>query len=436
MSPDKFLSFAVRQGCHRKSAWLLSLFAVVQESDKEKNNIYPGKLITEPFGFFFYDESLNKVKIDTSRKITEPLFQLKDPLVVTRDLYPSLKVDKLESTVGRYFLNYIVIHEVFGHRLEYINKKFSPNQIEVLIYPLIKDNPVDGEARDENAIYVDDYVRCGKAVTYIESFSDVFVETITEVGLRPAPGRKQFKKELLTKYEGKLNDPVEMAKFEAELEKFDSDYLKQDPSYGNFMSGKVKAARMAAYLTQGGVSNGFTESMEVTPVIQSLEDGVSTDQKGFVAQVNEARFGSFSRGAETINGGVVAKDLLRAADNWKIVKGDCGTKNGIQRKYNKDDIRNLVGRYLLLGGKSVLIETEEQASKFTDKEIIVRSPQYCSKGKTNTCEVCAGLALSKFPDGLTIPLTEVSGGILSDSLKLMHNTKLEAVEVNLESVIS
>jgi hypothetical protein len=82
------------------------------------------------------------------------------------------------------------------------------------------------------------------------------------------------------------------------------------------------------------------------------------------------------------------------------------------------------------------IETIEQTKQYASQNLIVRSPQYCRRLGTQTCEVCAGKALSKFPTGLPIPLMEVSGGILTDSLKLMHNTALVTEEMNLSSVIT
>ena len=424
-------------------AWIINAFAVTKESDSNKAQNYPGKLIREPFGFFTILENGEKVQIETTKKTTEPLFTLKDAITITPEWIQTLstplvpqKLDAVETTIGRLLLNLICLSEPFNNKLVYQNRSFGPSDIEKIIAPLLESTPKEGEVRKDTVFYVDEYLKFVEAVGFVESLSSLFTHSITAHGIQPAPGRKQFKAELLKRYEGKLRDPVEMAKFEEELQQFDNAYLKDDPAYGKFMKGKVKAARMSGFMTQGGESNNFIGSMELTPVVQALEDGIPLDPEGFTAISNTIRYGSFSRGAETVNGGVVAKTLMRAADNWRITEGDCGTKLGIRRVYGEKDISSIVGRYLLIQGKLQLIETLEQAKAFINQKIIVRSPQYCRRPGTQTCEVCAGLALSKYPTGLPIPLMELSGGILADSLKQMHNTKLETVEAKLSQLIS
>ena len=436
MSPNEYLQLSIQNKNYRKKAWIISCFAVTQETEKQKQEHYTGKLIREPFGLFTYLEDGEKVQIKTERPLNQPLFNVKDRITITSAWISSLKENSLETSIGTLLVNLICLYEAFGSKFPYKPGVLSPRKLEDEIAKKLQSNPKLGESKDPNFYYVDEYLKYCEGVSFLETLSQVFTHSITEIGLLPAPGRKEFKKEILKKYEGTLHDPVEMAKFEAELKAFDTEYIKQDPSYGKFMSGKVANSRMKAYMTQGGESNSFVQSMTVTPIINALEDGIPLDEEGFTAISNTIRYGSFSRGSETVNGGVTAKALMRAADNWRITEGDCGTTLGIRRFYKDNEIQNIVGRYLVIKGQSVLIETIEQAKQYASQNLIVRSPQYCRRLGTQTCEVCAGKALSKFPTGLPIPLMEVSGGILTDSLKLMHNTALVTEEMNLSSVIT
>lgn len=436
MTPNQFLSYSIKHECYRNPSWLISIFALTRETEEQKkNDRYPGKLCIEPFGHFVLLEDGTQEKIETSKKPDEVLFKLTDPITIDESYYPGL-TGKIETTVARLFLNLITIYAVFGKKVQYINKLFTPSYVEDLIAPVMLSDVKEGENEDPTKIYCRELLDFQSAVNYMEMFTPIFANSITRVGLRPTPGRKEFKKEALKRYEGKMNDPVEMAKLDQEFQAFDDAYLKTDPAYGKFMKGKIKGARVSGFLAIGGASNGFSESMEVTPITASLEDGIPMDAEGFTAMANTTRFGSFSRGAETVNGGVTAKLLMRAADNWRITKGDCGSKLGISRIYAGKDIKQLIGRYILDGAQVKLIENEAQASTYEQRKIRIRSPQYCSRGKTQTCEVCAGVALAKYPTGLTIPLSELSGGILSDSLKQMHASKLEAVTMSLREVIS
>lgn len=432
----EYLRFAIEEKCYKRKAWIISVFSVTQESDGQKSQVYPGKLIREPFGFFTLSKENEKIQIETQNPLTEPLLSIKERLTITPAWIPSLKEASLEVSVGTLLVNLICLYEAFGEKFPFKAGRFSPKDLEKEIVKKLKSNPKVGEARLKDVYYVDEYLKFCQGVLFLESFTQVFTHSITRQGLLPAPGRKAFRESLLKKYGDTLHNPVEMAKFEAELADFDKAYLKSDPAYGKFMSGKVAKSRMKAYMTQGGESNNFVQSMDVVPIIQPLEEGIPLDKDGFTAISNTIRYGSYSRGSETVNGGVTAKALMRAADNWKITEGDCGAVIGIRRLYRENEIENIVGRYVIQGGKSVLIETIDDAKPLINQKITLRSPQYCRRAGTQTCEVCAGKALSKYPTGLPIPLMEVSGGILTDSLKLMHNTALVTETVHLPSVIT
>ena len=437
MTPIEFLQFSIRHKCYQQRSWIISVLAVTQETEAQKVEVYPGKLLREPFGLFVINDALEKIKLEGVTDLKRPLFTVKDPITITPEWLPSVTEKSVETTVGCMLLNAITLVEPFGAKYPYRTGRFGPEDIEADIAPKLESTLNPGETKDPAKFYVDELLVFHESVAFMETLAQVVGHSITQVGLMPAPGIKEFKKTLLVKYKGKLENPVEMARFEKELGEFDDAYLKSDPAYGKFMAGKkVKGSRMKLFMTQGGVPNSFIAGQGVTPVISSLDEGVPTDPEGFTAICNESRYGSFSRGAETINGGVTAKGLMRAADSWRITEGDCGVTEGIRRLYRKGDTKHLLGRYIIAQGKPVLIETLEQAAAYDAREISVRSPQYCRRPGTQTCEVCAGKALSKFPTGTPIPLMEVSGGILLDSLKKMHNSSLSTEVMSLAAVIT
>lgn len=435
MTPQEYLKYAIEKKLHLDTAWYRYAFTVVRETDAQKAVKYPGKLVHEPFGFFCLNDNLESVKIETSVKPTEPLFAKKDVLTITKDWIPTLQENSVETTVGRLILNLFLV-EAFGKKLPYINTKFTPADVEKKIASKLQSTPPEGKERQEDLFYVDEYLKFCECVSLISTLSTLFSNSISRVGTLPPPGRREFRAKILEKYQGRLHDPVEMSKFEEEMAEYDKEYLKNDPSYGTFMTGKTMKSRTKIFMSQGGEVNNFSKSMEVTPIIQSLEEGVAMDDKGFTASANTIRFGSFARGAETVNGGVVAKGLNNAADNWVVVEGDCGSKLGITRVYYGDDVKKLVGRIAIINEKMVPIESLDEARKFDGKAVILRSPQYCKMESTRTCTTCATPELSVYKKGVTIPLGEVSGGILSDSLKIMHDSSLTTAVMDLKQVLT
>lgn len=437
MQLEAYLLLSIQHECYKRRAWFFSVFSVTKETEEQAADVYPGKLIREPYGFSVVLPTGEKEKLETDRKPDAPLLNVSERLTIDHRYVSSILAgQKIETSIGTLLVNLICIHGPFKGKFPYKTGNFTPKDVEKEIASKLLSNPKPNEPRLDTAYYVDEQIEYAQGVSYLETLSVLFSHSVTKIGLMPAPGRQKFKADVLKRYEGKLQDPVEFAKFEAELGGFDKEYLKADPAYGKFMSGKVLNSRMASFMTQGGQANNFSEQLSVTPVVQSLEDGIPLDKEGFTAISNTIRYGSFSRGAETVNGGVVAKALMRAADNWRITKGDCGTKLGSRRLYKGNAVSDLKGRYLVLGNQVKLVETVEEAKSYINQKIVIRSPQYCRRPGGQTCEICAGVALSKYPTGLAIPLMEVSGGILNDSLKKMHNSKLRTVTADLTLLIT
>ena len=416
------------------------MFTYSLESEEQKAQLYVGKVIREPFGVFFLDESLEKQPLQIEGlKPNDPILSKRDKVTITQDRLPWIGSSVIETIVGRLLLNLLTVFEPFQGRMTYINDNgFTPGDIEKRFAAKLRDELKPGEKKEDGVFYVDELILFQKAVTFLEGMSKLFTMSITRQGILPPPGAAELRKELLKKYDGKLHDPTEMVKFQTELGEFDKAYLKaNDPAYGKFMAGKVVKARSKAYLTQGGDTNGFINSVEMVPITQPLVDGIDLTPDKFAAVANTIRYGSFARGAETVNGGVVAKALMTALDTWKITDRDCGAILGVKRTYASSDIKKLIGRYVLSAdGKPVFIENATHAERYVDKEVIIRSPQYCREAGTHTCKICAGEDLARYGSGLVIPAMEVSSGIMSDSLKKMHDTTASSKVMVLSSVIS
>ncbi len=437
MTKLAYLLFSIKHKCFYRKAWIVAAFAVVNETPEQKAEKYIGKLVREPFGLFYLDEALQPQQIEVKLEANAVLFDKKETITITQTDFPFIQQPSIETTIGRLLLNLIVIQEPFEGRLPFINKKFNPSTVENIISPVLENTLKPGEAKKPGVFYVDEYIKFAKATSFIENLSTIFTNSITRVAMLPAPGREAFTKETLAKYQGKLRNPIEMAKFQEELRAFDNAHLKaNDPAYGQFTSGPVISARNKAFMTQGGETNEFIGQLDITPIVKPLDQGIDLDPEAFTAAANMVRYGSFARGAETVNGGVAAKALMTALDTWKIEKEDCGATLGITLSFNENNFKELVWRFVLANNKPVFIENEEQAKAYIGKTIFVRSPQYCRLPGTETCKVCAGKAISKYPTGQVIPAVEVSSGIMLDSLKKMHNTGIATKVMELISVIS
>lgn len=435
MKKIDYLKLALLNNLFKKRAWIISAFTIIKEADdKYKSDSYYLRIVQQPWGYSFINDKAELEKIDDA-VINEPLFRFKDAVQADSTWAENIK-EPVSTYIGNLFFNNICILSSFGAKHQYVTGIVSVPAIEDKIALLLKTTPDNEADRSTEFFYVDEYIKFIDSLQYLGQFSQISTWSATRKGMTPPTGILEFKKELEIKYKGKLTDPVEFSKYEKELKDFDENYLKGDPANNTFIKGKVKnISRKKMFLTLGAGLN-FDDSLKITPVLNSLNEGWPTDPVQLTVMMNDLRAASFSRGSETVKGGVSAKILLRAANNFKIQDGDCGSTLGITRVYNDKNVNQLVGRYIRLSTKIVFMENKTIAADYLNRELIVRSPMYCKLPSDNLCEVCAGTKLSKFRTGLTIPLTEISSIILTSSLKAMHGKVLATAKLHLESSFS
>lgn len=431
MKKRDYLLQAIRHKLYTKTAWLVSAFSITKEST---GSSYPYQLIPQPWGYNFINENGEVEKIDDGQPNT-PLFTFKDPITVNEQWIGNVQ-GELQTNIGNLMFNLICIISSFGNKYPFVTGKVTVGAIEDKVAVKLLDTPEDDSQRRPDAYYVDEYVRFVDSLQFISSLSQLTTLSATPKTIVAPPGIKEFKQQLLKKYAGKLSDPVELAKFEGELKAFDEKYLADDPSNGTFVSGKIKnIARKKMFLALGG-EEGFDDKLDLVPITNSLDEGWPRDPVQYTAMMNSLRAGSYARGSDTVKGGVSAKYLLRAANNYTIEDGDCGSKLGIHRNFDEKQVEQLIGRYVFQGTRWVLVENKEQAQNYVSKSVIVRSPMYCKLEGERICKVCAGHKLAKFPTGLTIPLTEISSILLDAFMKKMHGKVLSTAKLKINQAFS
>ena len=432
MKKLEFLKLAISNNKHLEKKWVITAFSVTQPTDSKRK---AGDIICTATGYFFVPFSEDEKLLFIEDAVpNEPLFRFLDPITID-SAWAMNATSTIETTIGNLLFNLICMVTSFKDKVPFITGKVVVSKIEDLVAPILKDDPEDGVFQP-NQIYVSEYVSFVNSLRYLVGFSQLCVVSATIKNIQIATGLTEFKKQLIEKYGDTLKDPIEFLKFQKELEAFDEDYLKDDPSMRSFMSGKVKnIARKKLFLTIGSEQT-FDSDINPVAISNSLHDGWPTDPTQYTAMMNTNRSGIFSRGAETVKGGVAAKVLLRSASNFRVTDQDCGTKTGITRVYDNTSIYNLVGRYILGDKGPVLVETEEIAKTLIGKSISVRSPMYCLLKGDRLCKTCAGTRLASIPTSLTTPLTDIAAIILATSMKAMHGKVLKTADIDLAATFS
>lgn len=429
-----------------ESDWWVRCMSNFSDPDPAQVPKQPFTLIRQPWGLGTYDQNLEIQPIeDYSGK--GPLFVAKDPVHVDQTWLPNITAP-MDTTFGILVSNAVLLAEVFGAKIPYINKEVKISEIEKIIMPRLESNPdnyVPGQIvvaprsvtdPQKEKIYVYEYLNLTKGIELIATVMDLFTVGLTQKTLLPPPGIEEKKKQMLQRPGLNLNDPIQMAAFEKELLEFDYDYLKGDPSLDKFASGKIlKDSRKKLFLSMGA-EGGFRKDGGITGISRSLSEGLPTDPDQYVATINGSRAGSFSRGYETMQGGVAAKRMLAASNNYVIVEGNCGSTMGITRKYYPWLVNSLRGRTVINGSTQVKIGDSEDVSKYLGQVVRTRSPMYCRLPGEEICSTCAGDAMAKYKTGIALPLTEISHAILTASMKAMHTNSLTVNDFNLDDLFT
>lgn len=428
-----YLKLCIKERLYGKFAWLVSVFSITREAeDAWKAKPYYLRIVRQPWGIAFVNQEGQLEKIDDADK-DKPLFQFKERVTIDNSWLINV-TQATETCIGNILYNALVLVEPFQERIPFVTGEISQSKVEKILAAKLQSVPKPGEARDRNFIYCDELILSNDNLQLITELTQLATVAATPRNIVKPKGIDEYRKKLVAEYGDKLSNPVYMAEFESKLRQYAKDYMKGDPSDGIFFSGKVSdTAYKKMYLTIGGIA-GFGDGMKVTPIAESLDDGWPTDPEKFAAMMNDSRVGSYSRGAETVNGGVAAKVLLRAANNYSIKETDCLTKLGRRLYVTRATLKGIIGRTLLINGKNIKIPTAKEAEAYIGQRVVIRSPQGCKMAGDTLCQVCSGDKLSTNPNGLGIPLTEESGLILTASLKAMHGGVLSTVELDLDEV--
>lgn len=431
MNKVEYLRLALKDGLAIKLDWIVSVFSLVRANEPDLKTAYAFQLFSMPWGYGFFNNG-EIVKIEGVDNKT-PLFRFDDRITIDPTWFVNVP-EKTETSVGNALVNALCIVPVAQSRIPFKVGRHSMSFYEQYMADRLDDEPTEGKKKDPDKFYPSDLTELQNRFQYLEEIAYLCNYSATPKAIRKPDGIDEFKAKLAAEYGDQLKDPVKMAEFKAKLREFDDNWLKDDPGYNKFLKGKIKnIAREKMFLALGlGLKMDSNEPNK--PIVNSLSDGLPLDPESQAAWINDSRASSFSRGTETINGGVAAKIIIRAISNYRIIETDCGTKFGKVRRYNEKNISKLVGRTILLNGKNKLIEDIAEANTYLGRAITVRSPQYCVLGKKggteDVCGICAGKRLIPFDQGMIIPATELSSIILTAALKAMHGKTLSTVQIN------
>lgn len=433
MLKSEYFIKAVKAGMCSKLDWLISILTVSQ-SDETPG--YAWGIKSNDTGHYAYipnpDGSWNEepVKLEDA-VIGQRIFSPKDIIYLMPSDLANV-TQEIETTVGRIIANYILVCRPFGNKIPFINKSFSSSDIGNMIKEKLEDDPENPEDKKENLFYISEFLELAKGAFYLEGISQAVTWGLTEKIMLPPPGLQEYKKQLFEEYAGRLHEAAAIAEIDAKLLVFYKEYIKGDEGLNFLISKKsINIVAKKKFLMHGAEVGLDGNTVNVALVENSLYDG--WNPKDFAVMNNSLRLGSYSRGAETMLGGVEVKWMLRASSNINVLNEDCGSKLGKKLTVGQSDLKDIAGFTVIIDNEQAFVEDKKEAEKYLGKALMVRSPMFCKAEKTDFCAVCIGKRLSSTPYALSSAVSAYGSEFLSLSLAAAHAKALELAEMNLET---
>lgn len=349
----------------------------------------------------------------------EALLSLYTIFKATKDHSPTIK-SPIETSVGRFILNYLLLEIPFGDIFTFINAEFKVGSIENAIVEKILTKSV---SREQVQTYINN-------IYFIGSFTELCVPSISAKSLTTGEEVEKRREELYAQYADELDNPVIQTKIENELIAMDMQYLKDDESFGFYIPNKSKAfdvARKRMLLTGGMVNDFDGKAGKFSFVKNPLDTG--WDIEDFPVLFNDIRQGVYNRAMNTAKGGEQSKFLSRVFQDSQIVEEDCKTGRGLTVTLTEEVIDLYLYRYIVTASGLVVLDKDNR-SKFLNKTVKIRSPQYCET-KNGYCYTCMGeLFKSLGSEAMSMNTVGIGSAFLMASMKAMHGVKTNINDIS------
>lgn len=367
------------------------------------------------------------IKLFAKKKGKKSTYSPQDIFIIRKGDIRNLKLDSIETNIGLYLLNVLIVDDCFDGVMEYWNIPLDMKGFGAFD-KLITSYLMDG------VITTEQYAKYQTKRAWLEF-------TPTEV-LVPGADCKLFilppeverrKAELFKTHKEALKngDVTVSAEIEKELlalnMRLQKDnpamrlYETKKPSYGN------NYKNMA--LMVGAVKSNLDGSFSITQ--NNYFDGF--DVEDFEIFADSGITGTYQRGVATQDGGAKTKKISAALESLIIdedPESDCGTEITRKVYLTKANIESYFYRYVVNRGKLNLI-TFANHKDYIDKAVQMRDPLYCNCEGKAYCAKCMGLLYHKL--GITsvgITIISATETLTNRSMKAKHDGTITTQDIN------
>lgn len=427
-----FLTFKKR--AYIRKSFLMSIFSLVHDNPANRKMLedvpYAAIRDDETKTIYFLDENRQRVTIEGG-DYSLPLFNKNEKITVDVESHDFI-TEKMETTVGIFLTNIVVLFESFQNRTNYFNGKIAGGTIQGIIDGLMVDNPEPGQEVPEGKASVDDCLKVTKQLDYLEGMNQVFVKASSIDVLTVHPEVIKLRDELLKQLEdeGKLDDPTAVAVAIDKVIALDAKIQYSGPSKDFFINGKfIDNARKKMFIIFDMVPDFNTGKYNL--LRKSLDEGWDPDH--YPEYINTAISASFDRGNATGEGGAEVKVAILLTNRIRVAGHDCGSPRTETVKLNKHNFKGWIGGFHMVGGQPKILSKVD--TDLIGKTVEMRVPQYCTQPEDNLCHVCCGQKLGKIENRVSAEAVYIFTQFMLTRMKAMHVSQLKTITMTMDQIL-
>lgn len=341
--------------------------------------------------------------------------------------------ETIETTLGQYLVNLVILPEVYLKKFGYYNGVFDKDKLEGIETQMASMILDDEMSTRDYAEYLDNGEWLGMGVAYF------LCPTMNYDINVPIPEVIAKRDELFEKYKDQIarGESAAAEKIEKEVLALAKQKIKEkgNEAYDFFESGVGKFANnyKKTSIMAGAIENPYTKKLDILK--SNYIDGI--DPKEFPKFTNLTIVGGYSRGVETQSSGYERKKLDNALQTVVLDEAgtDCGTMYTLKTIIPKKMKKLFLNRYVVTTDiRNPILLTEKNIDEFVEKEIRLRSPMFCKS--EHICNKCAGELFYKMGVKNAGLLNDTMAGVLMNaSMKKFHDATVKFSKIEISDYI-
>lgn len=341
-------------------------------------------------------------------------FETTDSMILEANEY--LNKSKIETTVGRFIFNKLIVERDLIDILGYINEPLTDKTVGKIDGKLSK-------ALLSDKIGIDIFVKYLNRLQWLSMQGHTVIAGSYTMGiLKPDKQMTKERDKLLKENKAKLDagDLITAVKVEQAALEVAAKNIAGDAGMDLFNSGargSIGNNYKNISVMKGPVFNPNTGGFDI--VRSNLMEGIKKEEIPIYG--NAIVTGAYPKAVGTAVAGYFSKQLIAAlqAVVTDVPGSDCKTTLTVKHLITADKKGDFMFRYINDGGKLVLLD-DDMIEKYVGKNVNLRSPMTC-KGKT-LCSKCVGemyYMLGVRNIGMTS--SRASATILNMNMKKFHD---------------